>query len=554
MSARLRFSFLAITLLGGCATSEDQAELPPPKRPPDAQTFVDTAESGTDDTSVVDDTADTSTATDSGSCEPLTSENRACGKCGTQSRTCSSGGTWNEWTICSGEKTFSSCTIGEVRATDCGKCGTQKDTCDPVSCEWVTGVCLGEPVSACTKGETETSTASCPTAGEVRTRTCSDKCVWGAYGDCTLPKGWIKMAAAPATLDARYNATGVWTGTEAIIWGGYGTYVSPSYTKRTGAAYNLGGNSWRAIALPPAAITGRHLHSAVWSGTKMLVWGGYDTTYKADGAVYDPTGDSWVMMTASPLPARQNHGAVWSTTTNEMLVWGGYGSCTSTYCNDGAAYDPATNAWTAIPAAPIAARWKHSMVWTGTEMIVWGGQGATGYLRDGARYDPKTKIWIKFADPPAELEGRVDNAAVWSGKELIVWGGVGNYVSPTYGKSDGARYLPGGSWTRFTVPMDDIFGPGTQATRYAVQAWFGNGKLFVWSGGLGTSSSSSISQAGGAMFDPATDKWTTLDTMGAPANRARATVVWTGKEAIIWGGGNYTSGSTYLADGIVYRP
>jgi len=46
------------------------------------------------------------------------------------------------------------------------------------------------------------------------------------------------------------------------------------------------------------------------------------------------------------------------------------------------------------------------MVWSGTEMIVWGGQtGSSIYARDGWRYDPKTGGWTKFADPPTELLG-----------------------------------------------------------------------------------------------------------------------------------------------------
>lgn len=552
MSARLRFALLALTLLGGCATSEEQAELPPPKRPPDANTFLDTAEVGQLDTSVSDDSA----TTDSGSCEPLTSENRACGRCGTQTRTCSSGGSWNEWATCGGEKSFSSCSIGDVRVTDCGKCGTQKDECNPVTCEWSNGACLGEPTTACTKGELDTSTASCPVAGEVRTRTCGDKCVFGAYGECTLPKGWIKMAAVPAGFDGRYFHSSVWTGTEMLVWGGYGTYVASTYGRRNGAAYNLGGNSWRTMALPASTFPARYNHTAVWTGSKMVVWGGYDSSagYRNDGAIYDPVADSWTLAAASTLSARHFHSAVWSTTTNEMIVWGGFGSsCAGSYCADGASFDPATGMWTALPAAPIGGRWKHTMVWTGSEFIVWGGQGTGGFLRDGARYDPKTKIWTKFADPPIELEGRIENAAVWSGKELLIWGGYGAYVASTYGKSDGGRYLPGGSWSRFTVPKDDIFATGTLATRQAVQAWYGNGKLFLWSGGLGNSTSTAA-VAGGASYDPLTDKWTTLDVMGAPANRARATVVWTGKEAIIFGGASSTGGSTFYADGIVYRP
>jgi N-acetylneuraminic acid mutarotase len=557
MSARLRFAILAISLFGGaCATSEEQQELPPPKRPPDANTFIDTSYDSTMTETEVTDSISDSTAGETETCTPLTTENRACGKCGTQTRTCSSGGVWNEWSVCTGEKSFSSCSIGDVRVNDCGKCGTQKDICDPVSCEWSAGACLGEPVGACTKGETDTSTASCPTAGEVRTRTCTDKCVWGAYGDCTLPKGWIKMSAVPTGFDGRIHHSAVWTGTDMIVWGGYGTYVSPNYGRRNGASYNLASDTWKNIALPPSTVVARYNHTAVWSGSKMIVWGGndYSTGYRNDGAIYDPSTDTWTTAAATTLAARYFHAAVWSTTTNEMIVWGGYGSlCAGTYCGDGAAFDPATGTWTTLPAAPIAGRWKHTMVWTGTELIVWGGQGAAGYLRDGARYDPKTKIWTKFADPPAELEGRIDFASVWNGKELLVWGGYGTYLSPSYGKSDGARYLPGGSWTRFTVPMDDIFATGTVATRHAIPAWYGNGKLYLWSGANGNSSSGAA-LTGGVSYDPATDKWTTLDVMSAPTARARATVVWTGKEAILFGGGSTASGSTYYADGAVYRP
>jgi N-acetylneuraminic acid mutarotase len=200
------------------------------------------------------------------------------------------------------------------------------------------------------------------------------------------------------------------------------------------------------------------------------------------------------------------------------------------------------------------------MAWTGTELIIWGGQGPSGYLRDGARYDPKTKIWTKFPDPPPELDGRNFSAAVWSGKELIVWGGFGTLVSPSYARSDGARYLPGGSWTRFTVPKDDIFSVGSAASRQAPQAWFGAGKMWIWGGAAGSSSTpiyySNTALAGAASYDPTTDKWTTIDTTGAPSQRARASVVWTGSEAIIWGGassGGGTSATSYN-NGVIYRP
>ncbi len=563
---------LAAILFVGCATSDQDAELPPPKKnTPDASnadvaTDSTAGDAAEDSANPGEDTGPADTGADVAKCTPLSSENKPCGKCGTSTRTCSSAGTWNEWSMCTGEKTVTTCIVGDVRANECGKCGTQKDVCDPVTCEWVTGACLGEGV--CAKGEVEVTSASCPVVGEIRERTCTDSCTWSAYGDCTLPKGWIAMTApTTAVLDGRYWHTGVWTGTEMIVWGGRGAGSSSTYVRSNGAAYNLLNDTWRAIAPVGAAMSSptRWQHTAVWTGSKMIVWGGLyyyseSSSYaRNDGAAYDPTGDSWSSISTSPLSVRWGHGAVWSTTTNEMIVWGGGVSTASgQQYADGATYDPLTNTWEALPPAPIAPRWKHSMIWTGSEVVIWGGygtaSGTVGYLRDGARFDPKTKIWTKFPEPPASLDGRYDHVSVFSGKELLVWGGYGTSVASSYGRSDGARYLPGGSWTSFSTPLDDVFAAGTSAKRYAVQAWFGGGKLWLWSGALGNSSSA-LAQSGGAWYDPATDKWGTMDLTGAPTtNRARASVVWTGKEAILWGGSNYSSGSTYYNDGVVYRP
>jgi len=553
MSANLlRFAFLSIPLLVGCATSDQAGELPPPKKGVDA--------AGLDiqtDTTMDDVVADTSVEDSGGPCAPFTSENRPCGKCGKQTRVCGADAKWGAFSLCTGEKDFVSCSIGDTQKNPCGMCGTQTDTCDTETCEWVTGSCTGEGV--CTEGDKEESSASCTVAGEVRTRLCSDKCAWGAFSECSLPKGFIRLPTSPTALAGRYQHSAVWTGTDMIIWGGYGTYVSPSYIKSDGWAYNLSGNSWKQIAAAPSVISsGRWQHTAVYTGTKMIIWGGlnnYSTSsssyYMNSGAMYSPTGDTWdtTAMAVPSILGRSGHGAVWSTTTSEMIVWGGM-QYSANYFGDGAAYDPATNTWTAIPAAPLSGRWKHQMVWSGTEVIIWGGQNATGYLRDGARYDPKTKIWTKFPDPPAELDARYETVGVWSGKELIVWGGYGAYVSSSYARNDGARYTPGGSWTRFVPTTSDIFGTGTAAARWAAQAWWGGTKMFIFSG----ATTSSTAQAGATSYDPTLDKWTAVDQTNAPSARVRASVVWTGKEAIIFGGSNYTSGSTYYNDGAIYRP
>ena len=55
-----------------------------------------------------------------------------------------------------------------------------------------------------------------------------------------------------------------------------------------------------------------------------------------------------------------------------MIVWGGI--TTSGYVNTGGRYNPTTDSWipTTTTGAP-GARYQHTSVWTGSEMIVWGG-------------------------------------------------------------------------------------------------------------------------------------------------------------------------------------
>ena len=57
--------------------------------------------------------------------------------------------------------------------------------------------------------------------------------------------------------------------------------------------------------------------------------------------------------------------------------------------NTGGRYNPSTDSWTATTTtnAP-SARYYHTAVWTGSEMIVWGGIGGVGYSNTGGRYNP----------------------------------------------------------------------------------------------------------------------------------------------------------------------
>ena len=76
-----------------------------------------------------------------------------------------------------------------------------------------------------------------------------------------------------------------------------------------------------------------------------------------------------------------------------MIVWGGDDN--SRFLNTGGRYRPGTDSWTATSTtnAPTA-RGVHTAVWTGSEMIVWGGfDGLNMFLNTGGRYNPNTNSW-----------------------------------------------------------------------------------------------------------------------------------------------------------------
>src|SRR5947207_8066964 len=100
--------------------------------------------------------------------------------------------------------------------------------------------------------------------------------------------------------------------------------------------------------------------------------------------------DSWVTTSIGSAPAeRSDHTAVW--TGSEMIAWGGYNGVSS--LNSGGRYSPSTDSWVATSTdGTPAARSLHTTVWTGGGMIVWGGYYSDGsrnqYLNCDGRYSP----------------------------------------------------------------------------------------------------------------------------------------------------------------------
>jgi hypothetical protein len=269
---------------------------------------------------------------------------------------------------------------------------------------------------------------------------------------------------------------------------------------------------WTATSLT-GAPDARAYHTAIWTGTEMIVWGGgvSGLAFKSGGR-YNPMTDSWVATRIPSMPlVRSNHTAVWTGT--EMMVWGGTDN-QSRYFKDGARYNPSTETWVALPKTPntLIGRILHTAVWTGTEMIFWGGYNGSG-VNTGGRYNPSTNSWVVTTTTGAP-DARSDHTAVWTGSEMIVWGGSGAL-------NTGGRYNPiTDNWIATTTTG----APHGRAQHTAV--WTGT-EMIVWGG--------SFLNTGGR-YNPITDNWVATTTIDAPAGRQSHIAVWTGSEMIVWGG------------------
>lgn len=267
---------------------------------------------------------------------------------------------------------------------------------------------------------------------------------------------WTPLPADPA-ITKRAGHVAVWDDTrnEMIVWGGYVPGTDPTTTlpaflaQSTGARYSPATGTWQPISAV-GAPSRRYGHTAVWDGDQMIVWGGFGgevlpSAYAElnDGARYNPGSSSWQPVSGFGAPtARQRHTAVWA--GSRMIVWGG--SQQSVRLASGGVYDPAADAWTStrLVGAP-AARDRHAAVWTGSEMIVWSGEiGVDAFFgilprpaATGGRYNALADSWSEtaFSDAPIPALSALPPAAVWTGDEMFVWAG-------TVAGGVGARYTP----------------------------------------------------------------------------------------------------------------
>jgi len=334
--------------------------------------------------------------------------------------------------------------------------------------------------------------------------------------------GWSPMAALPSGYYTGASQPSVWTGEKLLIWG-WRLLTNIQVQSNRGHVYSPLLNTWSPMSEVGSPLS-RTNHSLVWTGSKMIVWGGAHTTSSNltmftgatgyplnDGGIYDPETDTWRTVGTSNAPtARFNHVAVWTGT--KMLVWGGTTNWGNFYSDTktGGLYDPLTDTWTAMSTVNAPSeRLFPQVAWTGSELIVWGGcrvysLWATDCRGDGAIYNPTTNSWrtISPVNAPSIRDG---SRGVWTGSQLIIWGGYINTMNLT---------------------------------------------------GLSTTSGTTTMYNTGYAYDPLTNAWSVLPVdSNTPTARAYALIAWTGSKMIVWGGGKYNNilNFTGIQNGAIYN-
>ena len=350
-----------------------------------------------------------------------------------------------------------------------------------------------------------------------------------AAGPAPQPVAGTWRRLSPAPI-APSVIVSVWTGRQMLSFGR--AQPDPPWSVNVATASDSGLNAWQLLKPPPGPkgnYEGRY--NAVWTGTEMLVSG--PLTFLA----YNPATNQWRRLPRSIVP---DGIVVW--TGRELLGWGG--GCCGDASSEGAAYDPATNTRRKPARSPLAPEQRPVGAWTGRELVVFvsginpaDGKPWPAGLARAAAYNPATNTWRRIATLPEP-----GGTATWDGHELLVVGGGAQ------GRSVHA-YAPATNRWRRLASM-----PSPRP--HAATVWTGR-RLLIWGGGTIRNDGSLAIAGRGLAFDPKANCWSPLPWVPL-LGRLDPTAVWTGHAMIAWGGTRprtpVNTGQRVFTDGAVFRP
>ncbi len=385
-----------------------------------------------------------------------------------------------------------------------------------------TGTVCKSPV--CDQGKCTTSAAAQATA-------CTDGggTLCDGAGTCL---GWLPLSATNAP-SARYLHTAVWSGTHMIIWGG----DTAAGATNTGYKYSPTTDTWTAISMTNAP-SARHSHQAIWTGTKMIVWGGYGGAFLANGGIYDPATDTWAAMATAMAPGARVAHAMHFTGTY-VLVWGGRMNVTA--LNTGGRYHVANNQWSPMSTTGAPSpRFNTANAWlpgggvlSNGAMFVWGGTNTFDWYQDGATYDPTLDKWATISTqgklPPYSREG--GSALAYTAAQAMMFGGWDGFDQYSNELHNWFGLNQAGGYWYLLQPVNTPAGRAAHVTLAP-----GPERIFVWGGCYGAGCANLHADGGVWKPDNMGGKWTPIPADSALTARQYPTAVWSGTQAILWGG------------------
>jgi N-acetylneuraminic acid mutarotase len=296
----------------------------------------------------------------------------------------------------------------------------------------------------------------------------------------------------------------VWTGTEFIIWGGEAQKINTSNSiLNSGWSYNLSKDQWKSIS-NIGAPSPRRFHSAVWTGSEMIIWGGMGDAYPSfnDGGIYNPVSDAWRPMSTLSAP----QGRIYPS-----LVWTGTEIVVASSKNGGI-YNPKTDTWRSMSTATgvnlYLSGGGSKAYWTGTDVLV-----------DGAKYNLATDTWKN-----TNLGGNIYSVLVATDNQLLTM---------SY------KYIYA---TDQLIPISGVNAPSKRINPFAV--WTGT-EIWV----IGGSNTGKFDPNNppppildGRRYNPSTDTWNTIPSLpfsissgdGVPYGFGGGLGLWTGTEIILF--------------------
>ena len=272
---------------------------------------------------------------------------------------------------------------------------------------------------------------------------------------------------------------------------------------------------------------------------------GTTTTTIANATAVQLAAGHWSTIPAAPLSARLQTSTVW--TGKELIVWGGIDTPSGKPNNDGAAYSPVARTWRKLAPSLLTPHAGAAAVWTGSEVVFWGGVQpeppgrVTRASVAAVAYSPETNSWRSLgAAPLAPVSAPV---GVWSGDRVVLFAGA-----------EAASYDPATRrWERLPSPT-----PAHKPLAWAFAAAAGPGRILAWSESYGQRTvgpGETVGYGGTDLFryDESSRRWTAL---GSAAFSRPDAAFWTGRRLLVRGdisdgAGDIEFGASYdVATGI----